>query len=318
MSLIDVQVRAVRSEAQGVNSYELRPVAGGELPAFTAGAHVDLHLPNGLTRSYSLTNPQGETDRYVIAVSKSATSRGGSKFIHERLHAGATLRIGIPRNNFDLLEAARHSILIAGGIGITPLRAMIARLESLGRSWELFYSCRERRMAAYLDELQSLGACSPNRVHLNFDHEPGGAMLDLPRIVRDAPSDAHLYCCGPQPMLASFESATAGLDPERVHIEYFGAKQPLEVVGGFRVELVRSGRTIQIDAGKSILDMLLARDIDAPYSCMEGVCGACETRVLSGIPDHRDCVLSEAERASNDRMMICCSGSRTETIRLDL
>mgnify|MGYP003582900301 CR=1 FL=1 len=227
--------------------------------------------------------------------------------MHEKLNAGATLRIGTPRNNFALRTDAAHSILIAGGIGITPLRAMIARLESLGRSWELFYSCRERRMAAYLDELQILAVRSPNRVHLNFDHESGGGLLNLARIARDAPSDAHLYCCGPQPMLAAFERATACHDPERVHLEYFGAKQSLGAVRGFRVELARSGRTIQIDSGKSILDTLLAHDVDAPYFCMEGVCGACETRVLSGIPDHRDSVLSEAERASNDRTMLCCS-----------
>lgn len=316
---VQVQVQAVRVEAHGVHSYELRALGGSDLPAFTAGAHVDLHLPNGMTRSYSLCNSPSERDRYVIAVSKSATSRGGSKFIHEQLHAGAMLGIGRPRNNFALCEDAAHSILIAGGIGITPMRAMIARLETLEQSWELFYSCRERPMAAYLGELQALGARKDKRVQLNFDREPGGAMLDLTRIARDAAADSHIYCCGPQPMLAAFESATAFLDPERVHLEYFASKPKSPATnGGFHVELARSGRIIWVDAGKSILDTLLAQDIEVPYSCMEGVCGACETRVLGGIPDHRDGVLSEVERASSDRMMICCSGAKTERIRLDL
>lgn len=318
MSTVDVRLHAVRLEAEGVHSLELRPLPGQALPPFTAGAHVDLHLPNGLVRSYSLSNPPADAQRYVLGVHRSPTSRGGSAFVHAQLHVGQTLRVGMPRNNFPLFEDAPHTVLIAGGIGITPLRSMVGRLEALGRSWELFYGCRERACAAWHEELLALEALAPGRVHFNFDGEPGAQRLDLHRIAAGARGDAHLYCCGPRPMLEAFEAATAGLPRERVHVEYFSAREAPASEGGFRVELARSGRTVCVAPGQTILDALLAEGVDAPYACMEGVCGSCETRVLAGTPDHRDLVLSSEERRANDRMMICCSGAKTGTLVLDL
>ncbi|MEZ2295018.1 2Fe-2S iron-sulfur cluster-binding protein [Variovorax sp. RCC_210] len=324
MSTFDVRLHAVRLEAEGVHSFELRALPGQALPPFTAGAHIDLHLPNGMVRSYSLSNPPAETQRYVLGVHRSPTSRGGSALVHAQLHVGQTLRVGMPRNNFPLFEAAPHTVLIAGGIGITPLRSMIGRLEALGRSWELFYGCRRRACAAWHDELLALDALAPGRVHFSFDGEHGESgehseqRLDLRRIVADARGDAHLYCCGPRPMLEAFEAATAGLPRERVHVEYFSAKEAPASEGGFRVELARSGRTVCVAPGQTILDTLLAAGVDAPYACMEGVCGSCETRVLAGTPDHRDLVLSGEEQRANDRMMICCSGAKSATLVLDL
>ena len=313
METIGLRVEAVRREAQDVHSYELRRPDGAPLPPFQAGAHIDLHLPGGLVRSYSLTNAQTERHRYVVAVARDAGGRGGSRWVHERLHVGARLSVGPPCNHFPLHEDATHSVLIAGGIGITPLRAMQARLADLGRSWELHYACRSPARAAFADEWKALGA--PARLYLGGTT---GGRLDIARTVQAAPAGAHFYCCGPQAMLQAFEEATAALPRERVHLERFAAQRAPVVQGGFVVALARSGRRFPVQAGATILDTLLAHGIDVPYSCMQGICGACETRVLDGQPEHRDSVLSEAERAANRTMMVCCSGARSPVLLLDL
>jgi vanillate O-demethylase ferredoxin subunit len=309
-----LRVRAATWEAPGIVSYDLRPPEPGELPPFSAGAHIDLTLGNGLIRSYSLVNPQGERHRYVIAVQKDRASRGGSKWVHENLRPGDLVTAGGPRNNFALNEGADSSLLIAGGIGITPILCMIERLSFLKKRWELIYCARKRAETAFVERLSSYG----ERVRFNFDEEPGGAMLDIAQAVRAAPSNAHLYCCGPLPMLAAFEAATVELPRERVHVEYFSAKEPPAVQGGFTVVLAKSGREFVVAPGKTILDTLLDAGLDVAYSCMEGVCGTCETKVLEGTPEHRDLILTEAERAAGKVMMICCSGSKSERLVLDL
>lgn len=309
-----LRVRSATWEAPNIISYELRPLEAGELPPFTAGAHIDLTLPNGLIRSYSLVNPQSERDRYVIAVQKDRASRGGSKWVHENFRPGDILAINGPRNNFALNEAAEKSIFIAGGIGVTPIMSMTERMSTLKRDWELIYCARTRADAAFEENLRKLGP----RVRFNFDAEPGGKMLDIAAVVRAAPQNAHLYCCGPLPMLSAFEAATAELARERVHVEYFTAKEPPAVGGGFKVVLARTGREFNVAPGKTILDTLLDAGLDIPYSCMEGVCGTCETKVLDGTPDHRDLILTEEEHAAGKIMMICCSGSKSEKLVLDL
>jgi vanillate O-demethylase ferredoxin subunit len=309
-----VRVKAMTWQAPQVTSYELRPLEQAELPAFTAGAHVDLRLGNGLSRSYSLTNPQTERHRYVIGVQKDRASRGGSKWLHENLRVGDIVSIDGPRNNFALNEAAGQSILIAGGIGITPILCMLRRLESLGRDWRLVYCARKRADAAFVDDLAAFG----RRVRFNFDEEPGGRLLDIAGVVCDASPGAHLYCCGPAPMLAAFEAATAHLPRELVHVEYFGGKEAPALAGGLKVVLSRSGREFVVPQGKTILETLLDAGLDVAHSCTQGVCGACETKVLEGVPDHRDLVLTEAEHASGATMMICCSGAKTERLVLDL
>ena len=310
---LSLRVKSVTWEAPNVLSYELRPLEGMELPPFTAGAHIDLTLTNGLVRSYSLVNSQSERHRYVIAVQKDRVSRGGSKWIHENLRPGDVVTVDGPRNNFVLDETAEKTIFIAGGIGITPIMSMIERMRALKRDWELTYCVRKRGSAAFLESLEK-----EPQVRFNCDEEPGGKMLDIAALVKAAPGNAHLYCCGPSPMLAAFEEATKDLAREQVHVEYFTAKEPPAVEGGFKVVLAKSGRELTVLPGKTILDTLRESGFDVPFSCGQGVCGTCETKVLEGVPDHRDLILSDNERASNKRMMICCSGSKSEKLVLDL
>jgi vanillate O-demethylase ferredoxin subunit len=288
------------------------------LPPFTAGAHIDLQLANGQIRSYSLLNSQEERHRYMVAVNLDSNGRGGSRFVHEKLRTGETLTISLPRNNFALMESAPHTVLIAGGIGITPLWSMVQRLESLGRSWELHYCARTSKHAALVEQISTMSKASNSRVHFNFDQEPGGKMLDLAQVIDAQPSDTHFYCCGPIPMLEAFEKATASRPPACVHVEYFSNKESQAVEGGFVVELARAGKSVAVAPGKTILQALLDNGIDVPYSCMEGVCGSCEVRVLDGIPDHRDLVLSKEEHARNVSMMVCCSGCKSSKLVLDL
>jgi vanillate O-demethylase ferredoxin subunit len=316
---VQVRVKSITWEADGILSFDLRPMPPRrELPPFTAGAHVDVHLANGLIRSYSLLNAQDERHRYVIGVNRDASSRGGSRFMHDSVKAGDALTLAVPRNNFALEEQAPLSVFIAGGIGITPLSSMIARLQALGRPWRLHYAARTRQNAAFVDALQALRDRGGGEVHFSFDREPGGRMLDIPGIVAALPPDAHIYCCGPLPMLDAFESATRQLPAERVHVEYFAAREAAANAGGYTVELARSRRTIAIQPGHTILDSLEEAGVDAAYSCREGVCGTCEVRVIDGIPDHRDLVLSAADKARNDRMMICCSGAKSPRLVIDL
>lgn len=317
-SIIELRVKRITCEADNINSYELVAPNGAELPLFTAGAHIDLHLANGLIRSYSLLNDQRERHRYLIAVNKDAGSRGGSSFIHDQIRVGNVVTTSWPRNNFMLHETADQSILIAGGIGITPILSMIRRLEVLGRDWKLFYAARTRRAAAFLDELNAVRPNVHLNLHVDLDDERSGRIFDLAAIVEQAPPNDHLYCCGPVPMLEAFEAATEGRPSSLLHVEYFRAKEAPDIAGGFEVCLARSNRTVPVQSGKTILDALIDAGVPATYACMEGVCGTCETRVIEGIPDHRDQFLSKEEQEANKTIMICCSGAKSKTLTLDL
>lgn len=312
-TLIDAELTAVRPLARDINVYEFRASDGQHLPPATAGAHIDLHLANGLVRQYSLIRPEPDPAAYVVAIKRDAQSRGGSRFVHDQLRPGVRLKIGAPRNNFPLDEHAPHTVLVAGGIGITPIWSMVQHLNALGRAWRLHYACRSRGDAAFREEL---AAHSPTRFH--FDDEAGGKVLDVGAIVASTPGTAHLYCCGPAPMLAAFEAATAGWPRPQIHVEYFTAKEAPATEGGFVVELRRSARELVVPAGKTILETVRAAGIQAASSCEAGICGTCETRVIAGIPDHRDQWLSEDERAANKTVMICCAGCKSERLVLDL
>ncbi len=314
-SLITVLVHAIRFEAQGIVSVEFRSPDGSDLPAFAAGSHIDLHLGNGLVRSYSLCNSPLEHHRYVVGVLNDRNSRGGSRYVHEQLRVGSTIQIAPPRNNFALDEAAPKSVLVAGGIGVTPIFCMFNRLRNIDKDVEVVYCARSRKEAAFSKELVEAGEI----VHTHFDDERGGPP-DLKAFLSKYPADTHFYCCGPTPMIGAFEATCKDLGFENVHVERFAAAADLEVSqeSGYVVELSRSGKTIEVPAGKALLDALLDAGIDADYSCREGVCGACETAVLEGEPEHRDSVLTDRERASNKTMMVCVSGCKGKRLVLDL
>ena len=283
------------------------------LPAAEPGAHIDLHLANGMVRQYSLTRPDPAPTQYILGIKRDAASRGGSKYIFDQLKVGTILKVSAPLNHFALDPTAAHSVLIAGGIGITPIWAMVQALQAAGRSWELYFSCRSRGDMAFFDVLRGM-----THARLHFDDEANGAFLDIAAIAAGAPKGAHFYCCGPTPMLKAFEDAMQGRPPEQVHVEYFTPKEQPNLAGGYVVVLTRSGREFQIPPGKSILTVLRDAGIDVPYSCEEGICGSCETTVISGSPDHRDSIMTERERARSKTMMICCSGSKGERLVLDL
>jgi ferredoxin-NADP reductase len=310
---IEVVLSAIRMAARDTNLYSFERPDRGPLPGAEPGAHIGIILPNGVERQYSLIRSGSPLNEYVVGVKRDAGSRGGSLFMHDQLRVGTLLRLLPPRNNFPLREDADRVVLIAGGIGITPIYCMIQRLVALGRPWELYYSSRSRRDAAFHDELRKFPAA-----HFHFDDEEGGKFLQVAAIVEGLPRNADLYCCGPAPMLAAFEAATAAWPPAQIHVEYFTPKFAAAQEGGFVVELARSKRELTIPPGKSILHCIQEAGIQVPHSCEEGVCGACETRVISGIPDHRDTILTESERAENATMMICCGGSKSPRLVLDI
>jgi ferredoxin-NADP reductase len=313
--LIDARLVEITPVAKDTNLYTFQRVEGGPLPAFKPGAHIDLHLPNGMIRQFSLCVPNTDPGSYVVGVKRDAASRGGSRYIYDEMQVGHDIKISAPRNNFPLVENAEHVVLVAGGIGITPIWCMAQQLTALGRSWKLYYACRSRADMAFLEALEKL---DPNFRHLHFDEEAGGKVLDLAAAIAEAPPDAHFYCCGPNPMLKAFEAVAANRPRDHVHVEYFTAKEEASTTGGFWVELARSGEEYFIPEGKKILEVLFDAGIDVDYSCELGICGACETRVISGIPDHRDAVLSAEEQDSNTKVMICCCGSKTERLVLDM
>lgn len=309
----------MRWEAEGVYSCELEPLDGIALPDFSAGAHIDLCLPGDMVRSYSLCNTPSERGNYMVAVGLDPSSRGGSKYVHTQLRPGTVLEIRGPRNHFPLDPHAEHSVLVAGGIGVTPIWAMAQELARQGRSWQLFYAARSRARAAFVADIERLAGQCGAQVQLHFDEE-AGQPPDLEAYLAHSRPEAHAYCCGPSPMLTAFEAgALRHLERDRIHVERFKAEatasQPLDA---FRVELRKSGRMLEVPARSTLLDVLLDAGIDVPYSCMDGICGSCEVRVLDGIPDHRDSVLSNQQKAANDRVMVCCCRAKSELLVLDL
>ena len=315
--LIDVRLDAIETAARDTNLYTFRRPDGGRLPPYKAGAHIDIHLPNGLMRQFSLVNPDPDPESYVVGIKLDAASRGGSRYIFDELRVGHTLKISAPRNNFPLAENAEQVVLFAGGIGITPIWCMAQELAAQNRPWKLYYSCRSRADMAFLSALEKLPAQS---VHLHFDDEAAGKFLDLADIINAAPANTHFYCCGPNPMLTAFEAAAASRPRQNVHLEYFTPKAEIEsnTLGGFLVELARSGEEYFIPEGRKVLEVLYDAGVDVDYSCELGICGECVTRVISGIPVHHDSVLSEEEQASNEKVMICCCGCKTERLVLDM
>ena len=317
--LIEVRVAQKRTEAQDICSLELVALDGGALPPFTAGSHIDVLLPGGLVRQYSLCNPPHETHRYTIAVLRDAASRGGSAAVHDAIVQGGTLHISTPRNLFPIASQAPHHLLLAGGIGITPLLAMAEHLAASGQSFTLHHCNRSRARTAFLEQLGH--AAYAAKIQHHFDDEPTAQAFDVASTLRSAPAGTHLYVCGPQGFMDAVLAAgrAAGWPEERLHREYFGAApQNAGQDGSFELEIASTGRVIQVEPDQTALAALLAAGIQIPMSCEQGVCGTCLTRIKSGTPDHRDQYLLPDEQSANDQFLPCCSRARSPRLVLDL
>jgi ferredoxin-NADP reductase len=310
----DLVVREARTVADGVVAITLGAADGAELPAWTPGAHVDFVLNDDLIRQYSLCSSPSKPDVWRVGVLRSPDSRGGSKRVHDILTPGSTVRVRGPRNHFPLVASPRY-LFIAGGIGITPLLPMIAEAHAAGAEWSLLYGGRERASMAFLDELAEYG----DRVTIVPQDEQG--MPDLESVLGMPQPDTLVYCCGPEGLLAAVEKFCEKWPPGSLHLERFSAK-PQEPSGeadsSFELVLQRSGLTLDVPPDKSVLTVIREAGVSVLASCLEGVCGTCETEVVEGDVDHRDSILNEEEQASNEYMMVCVSRCRSPRLVLDL
>jgi len=314
-----VRVASKRVEAQDICTFELVDAQGGQLPAFTAGSHIDVHLPNGLTRQYSLCNDPTESRRYLIGVLKDPATRGGSAALHEGVNAGDVLAVSAPRNHFTLAHAASHSVLLAGGIGITPILCMAEELARIGASFALHYCTRSLERTAFLERIT--GSRFAARTHFHFDDGAPGQRIDLDALLAAPRPGLHAYVCGPNGFMdAVLGTARARGWPEaQLHHEFF-AGPPTQSGGdaSFEVQLASSGRVVDVPAGQSVVQALAGAGVVIATSCQQGVCGTCLTRVLEGEPDHRDLYLTVAEQTANDQFLACCSRARSGRLVLDL
>lgn len=301
--------------ADGVVLLTLAGSEAAELPPWHAGAHIDLHVGDpSLVRQYSLCSSPADLTTYQVAVLREPQGRGGSSFVHDVLAVGDEVRIGGPRNNFGLVDASRY-IFIAGGIGITPIVPMIQAANRAGADWSLMYGGRTAASMAFTERLVAIGG---RRVLLRPQDEYGH--LDIPCLLAEPDLDARIYCCGPEPLLAAVRAASAHWPPGSLHVERFAAR-PVEEDGTdstFEVEFARSGISVTVPPEESIVDAAEAAGVPIIYSCQEGTCGSCEVAVLDGEPDHRDSILSEAEREVGKTMMVCVSRAKSDRIVLDL
>ncbi|WP_454688916.1 cytochrome P450 [Achromobacter aloeverae] len=309
---IEVEVADVQLVGQHTKIVTLAGVDGA-LPEFTAGAHIDVEIPGVGNRSYSIANSPEDRNRYVIGVRREVHGRGGSDWVFTSLGKGDRLHIRPPSNTFPLDETSAHTLFIAGGIGITPLLSMAHRLSALGKRWSFWYTAKNDDQLVFAAQLQALAGA--DRV-VNLHATDKAARIDLQQLLRAHP-DATIYACGPTPLLQQLlEIGGDRLDD--IHVEFFQNTAEKATDKAYEVELTSTGERIRIPAGKTILEVLLERGMDLPYSCMEGTCGACEVGVVSGEPDHRDAVLTPREREAGKSMMICVSGCKGRLILLDL
>jgi ferredoxin-NADP reductase len=309
-----VRVHQATWLADGVVRVELRDPNGADLAAWEPGAHLSLHLPNGLVREYSLCGDPAERDRWTVAVLRETDSRGGSAWVHERLTPGTLLEVDGPRNNF-MLEDAPAYLLIAGGIGVTPLLAMARSLRSKETDWSMLYCGRSRSGMAFVSELSTV---DNGRFRVHADDEHGGPP-DLTVALGELSPGTLVYCCGPEPLIAAVEAALP--DPSVMRVERFRAptaSTPATPDDGFDVVCAGSGARVTVPPSVSVLDALADAGVDVPNSCREGVCGTCETKVLAGDPDHRDFLLSDAEKADGGTMLLCVSRCLSAELVLDL
>src|SRR6201984_2265341 len=313
----DLIVRRRSTPAEGVVVLDLAHPENEDLPRGEPGPHIALILDDGLTRQYSLCGDPRDSEVWRIGVLLDPSSRGGSRYVHQNLSEGATVRVRGPRNHFPLVDAQRYRV-IAGGIGVTPIYAMIEAAQRAGNDWTLLYGGRTRASMAFA---QDLAERYSDRVTVWPQAERG--LLDLESLLKDPEDNTLVYCCGPEALLSAVEQHSAHWPAGILHIERFAAKAPTaaeaaEALEQFEGVCQRSGRAFEITSDQSILEVLEEEGIPILGSCYEGVCGSCEARVLGGTPDHRDSVLTDAERAAGEVMLICVSRSRTERLVLDL
>jgi ferredoxin-NADP reductase len=313
---VDLRLRVDRrtTGAEGVVVLDLRAPDGTDLPPWSAGAHVDLRLPGGITRQYSLCGNPADRAVWRIAVLREPESRGGSAHVHDALVEGVDVEVRGPRNHFPLETAPRY-VFIAGGIGITPMLPMIDAAEAAGAAWELHYGGRSRRSMAFLESLEE---ATGQQVTLHPQDEVG--LIDLDRLLGAPRSDTFVYCCGPEPLLLAVEQRCADWPPGALHVERFAPRDVGEPVltDAFEVELATSGLSLTVPPEKSVLQVVEEAGVSVLSSCTEGTCGTCETTVLAGEVDHRDSLLTPAEQAANDTMFICVSRAAGPKLVLEL
>jgi tetrachlorobenzoquinone reductase len=309
---LPVRLRAMTWEAEGVISLELAAPDGGELPAFEPGSHIDLHLPNGVMRQYSLCSDPADRTCYRVAI-RDVSGGLSSQFVHRKLRPGEMLAVSRPRNNFPLVEATNY-IFVAGGIGITPLLPMMRELSAQKKPWTLLYCNRSDDATPFLSEIYAL------RGEVSLHSSASGTRLDVAGRLGAVAQDTAVYCCGPERLMLAVEEATAGWPEGSVHFEWFTPRTGAAdgSAGSFEAVCQQSGITVTVPADKSLLEVLNDAGIDVPCSCQQGICGTCEVRVLGGDVDHRDSILSSSERAANQNMMICVSRARSPRLVLDI
>lgn len=313
-----VKVVSKRFDAKDICVLELADPAGNELPSFSAGAHIDVHVGAGMIRQYSLCNSPEERNRYRLGVLLVPNSRGGSEAIH-RLNEGDVLEISEPKNHFPLAHEASHSVLMAGGIGVTPILSMAESLLRSGASFEMHYATRDAERTAFRDRMSAEDLSS--RVCVYHDDAPERARLDIRRVVDKPGPKTHLYVCGPGGFIEKViqEAQAAGWDHANIHREYFTSTESASGPStAFNVKIASTGKVVPVLPEQSIVEALAAEGIDIPTSCEQGVCGTCITRLIAGHPDHRDMYLTDDEREANDRILPCCSRSKSDLLILDL
>ena len=318
MEKIKVEIVEKKQESNDICLFKLSS-KNNNLPAFTAGAHIDVYINNDLVRQYSLCNSPDETSFYQIAVKKEQNSRGGSKAMHEIMQVGDIIEISKPRNNFPLDANADHSLLLAGGIGITPILSMAKQLHALGKPFELDYFIRSKNQAAFYDYLSSNEY--QGKVIFKEGMEPVELREYLITRLKDRSGNAHLYLCGPRPFMDLIvEIASRYWPANSIHLEFFSAGEEVtkQQRGEFQIQLKQSDLILDVPEGKTIIEVLASNDIDVPTSCEQGVCGTCITRVISGEPDHKDVYLMDDEKEANDKICICISRSKSKLLVLDL
>ncbi|WP_423395103.1 PDR/VanB family oxidoreductase [Burkholderia sp. LMG 21824] len=322
-----VRIDALIDAAQDIRCFRISRVDGQPFDAYEPGAHIDVTAPSGITRQYSLCGNPDERGSYLFAVKKEAQSRGGSRSLHDDVQVGAELSIGAPRNLFRLADDASEHVLIAAGIGITPLLSMAYALHKRGARYRLHYFARNREHAAFVAELSAEPFAS--RVTFHYGIEPAALATELGRCVESVDAHAHVYTCGPGPFMDAVVAAAATRLPDAsIHLERFAAEPAAADAGntdagaspadGFEVRLQRSGQSVRVAPDTSIVDALARIGIAVDTSCGEGVCGTCMVPVIDGEPDHRDHCLSKAERASNTVICCCVSRARSAVLVLDL